>query len=324
MFNIHKHIKAAHADEIWTCKWNRSKDVIVSGSVDGYVNCWKVTRDASIGIGTKSNNDDDAASEMKDSNTSDTPIYSWNASPLGIVAVDSIKNLVISSGMDSNLTVWNLDDGKCDKIIFCGSVETWCSKISPSGEHVATSGQSGNINIWDIQSGKLAQTLETSTAKFTMSLAYSPDGKYVACGYVDGGVTIFDTSTAHRIHTLDLAHMMNIRSVSFSPDSKTLLTASDDMHINIYDISSGKSTGTVSGHGSWVLCVSYSPTGKHFASSSSDGAVKVWDSSTHECLATLKDHKGQVWCLDWNSSGTQFASVSEDRSIIVYNCLSEK
>ena len=54
--------------------------------------------------------------------------------------------------------------------------------------------------------------------------------------------------------------------------------------------------GTMSGHGSYVLCVDFCPDNTHFATSSSDRKVKVWDAGMRRCVHTFSDHNDQVVC----------------------------
>lgn len=53
-------------------------------------------------------------------------------------------------------------------------------------------------------------------------------------------------------------------------------------------------TGTLSGHGSWVLSIAFSPDNVHFVSSSSDRTVKIWDKEKMKCIHTFYEHQDQV------------------------------
>lgn len=87
---------------------------------------------------------------------------------------------------------------------------------------------------------------------------------------------------------------MPIRSLAFAPNSQVLCTASDDNYIKVFDVQNAKITGTLSGHGSWVLSVAFSPDNLHFVSSSSDKTVKVWDKEKMKCVHTFYEHQDQV------------------------------
>ena len=58
-----------------------------------------------------------------------------------------------------------------------------------------------------------------------------------------------------------------------------------------------KITGTLSGHGSWVLSVAFSPDNNHFVSSSSDRTVKIWDKEKMKCVHTFYEHQDQVMLI---------------------------
>ena len=53
-------------------------------------------------------------------------------------------------------------------------------------------------------------------------------------------------------------------------------------------------SGTLSGHGSYVLSVDFCPDNTHFATSSSDRKVKVWDAGSRRCVHTFSEHSDQV------------------------------
>ena len=79
-----------------------------------------------------------------------------------------------------------------------------------------------------------------------------------------------------------------------------------------------KITGTLCGHGSWVLSVAFSSDNLHIVSGSSDRTVKVWNKERMKCVHTFYEHQDQVWGVKYNPTATNIVSVSEDRSINIY------
>ena len=77
----------------------------------------------------------------------------------------------VTSSMDSQLRVLNLEEGGIEKTIDAGPGEAWKSVYSPNGKHLATGSQEGNINIFDLNTQEKAACIE-SKGKFVMSVAY--------------------------------------------------------------------------------------------------------------------------------------------------------
>ncbi|CAL7938669.1 unnamed protein product [Xylocopa violacea] len=322
MYSLLNKTENAHEDSIWTCAWGCLKkkresqldnedsrdsvqfneddtmEYLVTGSVDDVVKVW----------------------EQKNNSLQLKHRLTGHSFGVVSVAVSSDGSKCASSSLDSSLKLWDIETGEKISSIEVGPVDIWTVVFSPDDKFIVSGSHSGKIHLYGTESGKQEQTLDTTTGKFTLSIAYSPDGKYIASGAIDGIINIFDVAYGKVLRTLG-GHAMSIRSLCFSPDSQLLLTASDDGNMKLYDVNDAKLAGTTSGHASWVLAVDFAPDGQRFASSSSDHTVKIWELAQRQCLHTFNEHNDQVWSIKYNPQrNNTIASVSEDKSINLYEC----
>ena len=177
----------AHDDGIWSVAWSANGQ-IVTGSCDEVVQTYMVHGQQI---------------EKK---------HELRGHHLGVtsVSVSAEGNLAASSALDSHIRLWDLEKGEEVRTIDAGPVEAWTVAVSPDGATVASGSQGGNVNLWSAGSGAKAATLQGSSGKFTMSVAYSADGKYVASGHADGAVCVFDAEKQKLLHKLP-GHAMAVR-----------------------------------------------------------------------------------------------------------------
>ncbi|KAI8345918.1 WD repeat-containing protein 61-like protein [Mortierella sp. GBAus27b] len=298
----------AHEDGIWSVAWS-SKNALVTGSLDNTVKVW-----------------DTESGDLKGTLT---------GHQLGVNSVDTNTEgtLAVSTSLDSQIRIWDLEQLKQHKVIDAGAGEApdlpapykhGRPKFSPDSKHIATGSSSGNVNQYSVETGEKVQSFE-GRGKFSMCVAYSPNGEYLACGTEASSdsatVLLFDVATG-KLRSTFKGHAMTVRSIAFSSDSKKLVTGSDDKRIMIYDAVHGDTIRTLSGHSAWVLSVAVSNDGTHVASGSSDSKVKLWDLVADQCIDTMDGHSDQVWGLAWNQRGNKFASASDDKGVKIYSTTS--
>eukprot|EP00124_Ichthyophonus_hoferi_P002128 Ihof_evm11s133 gene=Ihof_evmTU11s133 len=250
-------VENAHEDSVWGVVWV-SKDKILTGSVDETIKVWDCDEE------------------------SPTCTNTLQGHELGVVSVDVSQDgaMAVSSSLDSNIKLWDLNTNQLIRSIDAVPARTWQAKLSPDSKYLATGTFNGTVDIYEVATG----TKKTEP--------YSPDGKSLAYGSIDGSVRVTNLETGQAGHALE-GHAMPVRSVSFSPNGQLLASACDDGQVKLYDMQGGKVVNIFSGHTSWVLCVAFHPYLSQFATGSSDKKVKIWDYSTKECVHTFECHTDQ-------------------------------
>mmetsp|Transcript_7542 Transcript_7542/g.19441 ORF Transcript_7542/g.19441 Transcript_7542/m.19441 type:complete len:306 (+) Transcript_7542:33-950(+) len=301
MFKVLDRVEA-HTDSVWSVAWSRDEgeEVLLTGSVDTVVKSWHINGEGKL-----------------------NGRHKLEGHRLGVVsvAVNSAGTVGMSSSLDSQIKIWDLERGNLIKDIDAGPVNAYSIAVAPNGQNVVAGSNTGDVTVFDVDRGDKVARL-SSQGKFVMSVAYAPDGTRVAAGAIDGAVTVFDLTTGKQgsvQHQFGEAHSMPVRSVCFAPDERAqlLYTASDDGLIKLFDVRHPGHIGTMSGHGSWVLSVACRPDGTQIATGSSDKTVKVWDLRTRKCLHTSSTHTSQVWSVCYNRDGSRIASVSDANDLEV-------
>ena len=77
----------------------------------------------------------------------------------------------VTSSMDCQLRILDLERGEVEHIIDAGAGETWKAVYSPDGKFVATGSQQGNVNLFHVVTRKKATSMATN-GKFVLSVAY--------------------------------------------------------------------------------------------------------------------------------------------------------
>lgn len=78
---------------------------------------------------------------------------------------------MVSTSVDSNIRIWDLENGTLVKSITANPVEAWKAKFSPDARVVVTGAHNGDINFFNVESGEKVNNLATKNM-FLLSVAY--------------------------------------------------------------------------------------------------------------------------------------------------------
>lgn len=78
---------------------------------------------------------------------------------------------LVSTSVDSNMRIWDLENGQLVRSIVAAPAEAWKAKFSPDGEYVAAGSYNGDIHLYSIETGEKVKSLSTKN-KFLMTIAY--------------------------------------------------------------------------------------------------------------------------------------------------------
>ena len=170
---------------------------------------------------------------------SDQPVVST-------VSLHSAGKLLITSGDDHVVRVWDLASGVQIKQLkgHTGWVRT--SAFVPNTSHVLTAGDDGSVLIWDTARGTLLRKVAQVGYRISR-LALSPDGRQVALVGFSRHITLLELESGDVLHQLD-GRTDDIRALAFSQSGKAIATGGRDGFIRLWSVDSGQSLGAMVAH----------------------------------------------------------------------------
>ncbi|KAG5572881.1 hypothetical protein H5410_062647 [Solanum commersonii] len=219
-----------HCCPIFSLKWNKIGDYLLSGSVDRTVVVWNVKSGkpkqqfefpAVVLDADWQNNDSFAVGSIdnmiyicKVGENRPVKRFSGHKNEVSAVKWDPSGSLLASCSDDTTVKVipfqiWNVEQDVCLHDFREHRKETYTIKWSPTGAGTSNPNQqlllaSGSfdstVNLWDVEQGRLLHTLNDHREPI-YSIAFSLNGQYLASGSVDKCMNIWSVKEAKIVKT---------------------------------------------------------------------------------------------------------------------------
>jgi WD40 repeat protein len=168
-------------------------------------------------------------------------VRTGHSNTVEFVAFSPDGKLFVSTGLDDNIILWDLETGQEIKSL---GKHAGINKLifSADGKILLGGSTKQILKIWDVQTGQEIRSFQPNTKSGGFSIALSPDKKLIAYVYnwdKQNSVKILDADTGNEIKTLG-GHSKSVMQIAFSPDGKTLASLSDDNTVKIWDVKTGK------------------------------------------------------------------------------------
>lgn len=194
--------------------------------------------------------------------------------PITAMAVDVVRDRVLTGHADGTIRWWSLHDLRPDaaRPLFSGQVRAVA--VNDRRPWAAASGSDGKVML--LRRRQPAHAL-TAPPRAIWSLAFSPDGRVL----MGGGwfeLARWDLVSGS-MRLLPDAHHGIVKSIQFSPDGKTLATISRQTDSSVYllDPSTGALRERLRAHSLCGAAIAYSADGRYLATTSDDATVQIWD-----------------------------------------------
>jgi WD40 repeat protein len=268
------------------------------------------------------------------------------------VSLSADGKLLLTSGTDKTLRLWDTDTGECLRVFEGHTDGVIGAALSPDGKRVLSGSQDNTVRLWDATTGKeLRQMIghtdsasrvafgpegqalsggadrtmrlwDLNTGKnagvFTVltwpgySFAYSAKAKLAATGS-NQLIRLWNLETGKEVRQLIVHSGKGNLSVYFSPDGKLIASVNEIDHtVRIWDVETGKERKQIPVPNAY--CVAFSPDGKRLVSGSfrPDNTVRVWDIETGKELCKYEGHTAPVVSVAFFPDGKRIASASVD------------
>lgn len=219
----------------------------------------------------------------------DSRLRHW--SKVGAVDTSSDGSLLVSSGFDAVVTVWNPATGR--PTFQFNRHRGWVLTVSarPAGSLVASGGVQGEVYVWNPATGKVNFSLPPRDSTIR-AVAFDPSGKTLAVAGDIEHIELYDAESGKEIRKLSRGNQP-VYSLDYSPDGATLASGGSKGTIKLWDAATGELKRDLVGHGSVVKGLSFSKNGAKLASGSYDRSVRIWNVETGE-QQHIRENVGSV------------------------------
>ena len=214
------------------------------------------------------------------------------------------KNLVVTSGRDGNIKIWNLTTGECDFTIETGEQPGIRSiSITDDGTKLSAGSASGkSFSTWDLETQKKIQDVEAFKEPGSLTVRFTGEGNLAFCASdQNASLKMFDPADGRLLRTYN-GHKKGINDFMISRDQHYILTASKDNTLKLWDFAGGKCLRTMKGKklkGISALCLS--DNGRFALSGSADKSIRLWETDTGKCIYIIRELEHDVSSLHMSS-----------------------
>ena len=202
----------------------------------------------------------------------------WVSISLRSLVFSPDGKILVSSGLDSRITLWNPVSGKKVKEIDIDGMG-WFNVFSPDGKYLATGGCS-DIKVIEILSGKIILTLKgyifdpmNTANNDTFAALFTPDGLNLITGGADSVIRVWEIPSGKLIKKFEKQDSV-IRELGITPDGKILVSA-NWIDLKIYDLVSGRNVRVIT-EIKQTSALDISPDGKSAVTGGIDRILRVW------------------------------------------------
>ncbi|KAH8241805.1 hypothetical protein KR026_000975 [Drosophila bipectinata] len=306
-------ILLGHENEVFTCAWHPSRDLLASGSGDGTARIWDVSDSNNTSnhlvLRHCINKDGIEVPSIKDVTSLD-----WNGD----------GSLLATGSYDGYARIWH-SDGRLAFTLEKHKGQIFDLKWNKNGKYLLSAGVDKTTIIWDALTGQCLQQFAFHNAP-VLCAAWRDNQTFASCGG-DNQIHVCQLGRNEPIRTFK-GHIDEVNAIEWCPQGQLLASCSDDMTLKIWSMNEERCCRDLQEHSNEIHTLKWSPTGPGsnnpstdlmIASGSFDATVKLWDVERGVCIHNLTMHTEPVICLAFSPDGKNLASGGLDKCIYIWS-----
>jgi WD40 repeat protein len=213
--------------------------------------------------------------------------------------------VLITSSMDNNVRVWELESGACERVLEGHTSVVWCLAGDSSQDLVVSGSGDRTLRVWQVSTGQCLQILAAGTGVYSVALL---PNKVIVSGGDGGVIKVWDGEQGTCTKTLTGGGTVVGAVVS---DGKRIFSGQHSGDIRMFEMESGACTETLL-HAPRevryvpcaVRCLLLSPSGDALVAGCDDGKIRAWDllsddRTPREFEKTESKWEDSVYSLSW-------------------------
>ncbi len=238
------------------------------------------------------------------------------------VSITPDGRLGISGGHDKTVRLWDLESGKCMRVMRGHrdlEIESVTSiAITSDGKNAISAGRNGTLKYWDLENGECIRTMTGHTKSINKVLMASND-KYAISGGDDGAIRIWDLENGNCIKMIEISSH-GVTALCTMSDDRRFISGSTDGVIRFWDLSSCECMGLIEGHNDRVNGICITPDDRLMVSGGGH-TLCLWDIKSAKCLRVMEGHTETEYisCLSKIFDGKKVISGSSDSNLRLWD-----
>ena len=244
------------------------------------------------------------------------------------------KKLMVTTGKNGGLRLWNLDTSTWIKYIGTGSSVILDMKFDPSGRYLACGTADRKVKVFDILKDKLTHDfighkLSVSLVRWLPCKSQSKNKFIVYSASEEGVIKVWDLVLNSWLGTLQYHHSQ-IPWITFTNDLKTLIVSSRDQKLSFWSLKDNTFTKIgalqlnedVEGMQYVNLQISKTKTAPYLITGGTDGKLKILDINNQKYIYEEEDPlKQEIEKVFYLQKESQILALTNDQVLTYYSLL---
>lgn len=161
-------------------------------------------------------------------------IFKKHRNRINKLALTFDESVAVSGWTDANLRVWDLQSGKCVRVLEGHARRVTAVAVTPDGRFALSGSLDTTLRVWDLKAGKSLRLLEGHERPVT-AVAITPDGRFGISGSTDKTLRLWDLQTGKCLRTFK-EHEETVAAVAITPDGQFALSGSADKVLRLWGL----------------------------------------------------------------------------------------